>query len=164
MSEQYERVVFRVPAVGILAALLLGACATPIAVTLRYGWLVYLIPVVIIVFVMRTRTIVDSDGMVARTLLGRTVIPWDSLRSLRVQEKSWVRAVLDDDREVTLPAVRTGSIPLLSQVSGGIVPDPSPPVEQATEEPAEEVVEEATVEEPAQEPVEETKKPAGNAE
>src|SRR5690242_16954743 len=51
MSDQYERVVFRVPAVGILAALLLAACATPIAVTLRYGWLVYLVPLAIIIFV-----------------------------------------------------------------------------------------------------------------
>jgi hypothetical protein len=130
MSDQYERVVFRVPAVGILASLLLAACATPIAVTLSYGWLLYLIPLALIIFVMRTRTIVDGNGMVARTVFGRTVIPWDSLRSLRVQEKSWVRAVLDDDREVTLPAVRTGSIPLLSQVSGGLVPDPSPPTEE----------------------------------
>jgi len=148
MSDQYERVVFRVPAVGILAALLLGACATPIAVTLRYGWLVYLIPLAIIVFVMRTRTIADGDGMVARTFFGRTVIAWDALRSLRVQEKSWVKAVLDDGREVTLPAVRTGSVPLLSQVSGGIVPDPSAPVEEPAEPEA----------------VEETEKPAENAE
>ena len=137
MSEQYERVVFRVPAVGILAALLLAASATPIAVTLRYGWLIYLVPLVIIVFIMRTRTIADANGVVARTFFGRTVIPWESLRSLRVQEKSWVKAVLDDDREVTLPAVRTGSLPLLSQVSGGVVPDPSAPADEpAEEEPA----------------------------
>ncbi|TDP98068.1 PH domain-containing protein [Labedaea rhizosphaerae] len=156
MSDQYERVVFRVPAVGILAALLLAACATPIAVTLRYGWLVYLVPLVIIVFVMRTRTVADGNGMVARTFFGRTVVPWDALRSLRVQEKSWVKAVLDGGREVTLPAVRTGSIPLLSQVSGGIVPDPSAPVEDPAAEPAETSAEE--------EAVEETGKPAENAE
>jgi hypothetical protein len=152
MSDQYERVVFRVPAVGTLAALLLAACATPIAVTLRYGWLVYLVPLAIIIFVMRTRTIADGQGMVARTVFGRTVIPWDALRSLRVQEKSWVKAVLEGDREVTLPAVRTGSIPLLSQVSGGVVPDPSAPAEETAEETAE------------AEAVEETGKPAGNAE
>jgi PH (Pleckstrin Homology) domain-containing protein len=156
MTEQIERVVFRIPAVGILAALLLGACATPVAVTLAYGWLVYLIPLAIIVFVMRTRTVVDGNGMVARTLFGRTVVAWDALRSLRVREKSWVRAVLDDGREVTLPAVRTGSIPLLAQVSGGVVPDPSAPVDEPVEEPAEEPADEA--------PVEETGKPAGNAE
>jgi hypothetical protein len=156
MSEQYERVVFRVPAVGILAALLLGACATPVAVTLRYGWLVYLVPLAIIVFVMRTRTTADGDGMVARTFFGRTVVPWDSLRSLRVREKSWVRAVLDDGREVLLPAVRTGSVPLLSQVSGGLVPDPSAPGDQPADQPAEELT--------AEEPVEETEKPAETAE
>jgi hypothetical protein len=149
MSDQYERVVFRVPAVGTLAALLLAACATPIAVTLRYGWLVYLVPLAIIVFVMRTRTTADGQGMVARTVFGRTVIPWDALRSLRVQEKSWVKAVLDGDREVTLPAVRTGSIPLLSQVSGGVVPDPSAPAEEPATEPTTEPAEPA-----AEEPVE----------
>lgn len=147
MSDQIERIVFRVPAVGILAALLLGAGATPIAVTLRYGWLVYFVPLALIVFVMRTRTVVDRNGMVARTVFGRTLVPWEDLRSLRVSEKSWVRAVLDNDREVTLPAVRTGSVPLLSQVSGGLVPDPSAPVEETVEDPAGDPVEEPSAEE-----------------
>lgn len=149
MTEQIKRIVFRVPAVGTLAALLLGACATPVAVTLPYGWLLYLVPLAIIVFVVRTRTIADADGLVARTFFGRTAVPWSELRSLRVQEKSWVRAVLDGGREVMLPAVRTGSLPLLSQVSGGIVPDPSAPAESATtDEPVSEPVTEAA-EEPA---------------
>jgi hypothetical protein len=134
-EQQIKRVVFRVPAVGILAALLLAACATPVAVTLRgAGWFIYLVPLAIIVFVMRTRTIADADGLVARTVFGRTVIPWSGLRSLRVREKSWVRAVLDGDREVTLPAVRTSSITLLSSVSGGLVPDPSAPLPEPDEE------------------------------
>jgi hypothetical protein len=62
------------------------------------------------------------------------------VKSIRLVQKGWLKAVRSDDTEVTLPAVRFMHLPALSLVSGGRLPDPSV-VEEPAEEPAEESVE-----------------------
>jgi hypothetical protein len=135
-----SRLVFRTPATAVLGALLFAMGAIPFAFAAPWLFLVFLVPVVVIVLVLRLRTTADADGLVARTALGRHELAWSDIRALRVSERSWVRAVLDDGREQVLPTVRTRHLPALSLISGGRLDDPSeapaPEPETGEREPA----------------------------
>ncbi|MGH3877403.1 MAG: PH domain-containing protein [Actinophytocola sp.] len=121
------RLVFRTPATAVLGALLLAVTATPFAFAAPWLFLVYLVPIGAIVLVLRLRTTADADGLVARTALSRRKLAWSDIRALRVSERSWVRAVLDDGSEQTLPTVRTRHLPALALISGGRLDDPTEP-------------------------------------
>ncbi|EWC64427.1 Low molecular weight protein antigen 6 [Actinokineospora spheciospongiae] len=157
MAEQQvpTRLVFRVPGIAVLAALLLAICATPVAAAAPYLLWIYLIPVALIVWVLRVRTVADTEGLVANTLTGSRRVPWRLLRGLRLTGKAGVTAVLDDGTEVALPQVRVRHLPALSFISGGLVPDPT---ERAPEPGAD------PVPEPDAEPVDESAPVVGAAE
>ncbi len=121
------RLVFRIPATAVLGALLLAVTATPFAFAAPWLFLIYVVPLVAIIWVLRLRTVADADGVVARTMFGRHELHWGDIRALRVSERSWVRAVLDEGREQTLPTVRTRHLPALALVSGGRLDDPTVP-------------------------------------
>lgn len=139
-----SRLVFRIPGVAILAALLLAVCATPIAFAAPWLPVLYVIPLAIVVWVIRVRTTATADGIVAREVFRSRTLPWDSLKGLRLTKRSGVRAVLADDTEVTLPCVRVRHLPALALVSGGRLDDPT--------------------ETPVTEPEEDAEKPAVEAE
>jgi hypothetical protein len=119
------RLVFRIPATAVLGALLFAITATPFAFAAPWLFVIYLVPIVAIALVMRLRTVADSDKLVARTLFTRHVLPWSDVRSLRVSERSWVRAVVEDGKELPLPTVRTRHLPALALISGGRLDDPT---------------------------------------
>ncbi|WP_424188761.1 PH domain-containing protein [Actinokineospora sp. G85] len=131
MAEQQvpTRLVFRVPGVAVLAALLLAICATPVAFGAPFLWLIYLVPLAIIAWVSWARTVADVDGLTARGLRGSRRIAWSELAGLRLTGKGAVLAVLAADSgprpEVALPHVRTRHVPALSVISRGLVPDPT---------------------------------------
>ena len=80
----------------VLFALFLGVCAIPVAFGAPYLWLIYLVPVGIVAWTLRTRTIVDADGLRVRRLVGGRRVPWDALGGLRVDRRNVVHAVLTD--------------------------------------------------------------------
>jgi hypothetical protein len=131
VPEVPSRLVFRIPATAVLGALLFAITATPFAWAAPGLAVIYVVPVAAIAWVLRVRTTADGEELVARTLFGRHVVPWSDLRAFRVSERSWVRAVVEDGKELPLPNVRTRHLPALSLISGGRLADP-------TEEPAEE--------------------------
>ena len=120
-----SRLVFRIPSTAVLGALLFSVAATPFAFAAPWLFLVYVVPIVGIVWVLRLRTTADADKLVARTLFGRHVLPWSDVRALRVSERSWVRAVVTDGKELPLPTVRTRHLPALALISGGRLDDPT---------------------------------------
>jgi hypothetical protein len=136
------RLVFRIPATAVLGALLLALAATPFAFAAPGLYAVYVVPLVMIFWILRLRTVADADGLVARTLFGRHELAWGDIRALRLSERSWVRAVLDGGREQTLPTVRTRHLPALALISGGRLDDPSMAPEQPAAEQEAEKVEE----------------------
>ena len=119
------RAVFRVSPLVILFALAVALCATPVAFGAPYLWLVYLVPVAIVVWTLRTRTVVDGEGLRVRRIVGGRHVPWDAVRGLRVDDRSGVHAVLVEGGEQALPAVHLRDLPVLAAASGGRVPDPS---------------------------------------
>jgi hypothetical protein len=116
--------VFRVPATALLAVALLAVCVSPFALGYPVLLLIFLVPVALAVWVVRTRTYADHRGLTVHTVFSRRAIPWSRVTSLRLTEKSGVRAVLDGKDEVTLPAVRVRHLPLLAAVSDGRITDP----------------------------------------
>ena len=114
-----ERAVFRIPPLAILGAVLLAVCATPAAFGAPWFWLVYLLPVAVVVWVLRVRTVVDRDGLTVRRLVGSRRVPWSEIRSLHLRDKGGVRAVLTDGAELPLPSVRVRDLPQLAAASGG---------------------------------------------
>ncbi|SDW76267.1 PH domain-containing protein [Saccharopolyspora shandongensis] len=117
---------FRITPVALLGVLAVIICATPLATTAgTWALLIYLIPLGLAVWILRTRTTFDAQQVVARTMLGRTKFGWDDVVSLRLDEKRWLKAVLRSGKEVQLPAVRVRDLPQVAAISGGRLPDPT---------------------------------------
>ena len=114
-----ERAVFRIPPLTILGAVLLAVCATPVAFGAPWFWLVYLLPVAVVLWVLRVRTTVDEEGLTVRRLVGSRRVRWSEIRSLHLRDKGGVRAVLTDGAELPLPSVRVRDLPQLAAASGG---------------------------------------------
>lgn len=102
-------------ALGLLALVLAGP-----------SWvaLLLVIPVMLSMSVIRYRTIADRDTVTARSLLGSESVAWDDIDGLRFGRGSWAFAKLKDGREMRLPAVTFVTLPLLTEASGGRVPNP----------------------------------------
>ncbi|GAB2819663.1 PH domain-containing protein [Lentzea nigeriaca] len=120
-----KKLVFRVPATALLAAGLIAICVTPVAWAIPGLQALYVLPLGYAYWVIRNRTTVTEEELVARGLFGSTTVKWDEVKSIRLVHKGWLKAVKTDDSEVTLPAVRFMHLPALSAVSGGRVPDPT---------------------------------------
>jgi hypothetical protein len=90
------------------------------------AWLAVLlvVPIILSVIIERYRTIADHETVTARTLLGRESVPWENIEGLRFEKSSWATAHLTDGGELRLPAVTFSTLPLLTEASGGRVPNP----------------------------------------
>ena len=119
-----SKLLFRVPATAVLAALLLAVAAIPFAFAAPGFYVIFLVPIGLIVWILRYRTTADADGLTVRRALTKRALPWSSLKGLRLTKRAGVRAVLKDDTEVALPAVRTRHLPALALISGGRLADP----------------------------------------
>lgn len=124
-AERSPRAVIGFPRIAILAAIFAMLTATPFAWSSWWFTTIYLLPIAFIVWVVRTRTVADADGLTARTVFAERRLPWSDLRGLAITDRSQVRAVTTGGEEIALPTVRTRHLPLLSAVSGGRIPDPS---------------------------------------
>ena len=86
--------------------------------------LLLVVPIGLTVYVARSRTIADSETVTARTLLGSETVRWDDVDGLRFGRGSSAYAHLKDGRDIRLPAVTFATLPLLTEASGGRVPNP----------------------------------------
>lgn len=106
-------------AVGFLV---LGMLAVVLSATWTAPLLV--IPVILSACIIRLRTVADADTVTARRLLGSMTVRWEDIDGLRFDKRSWARAHLKDGRDLQLPAVTFATLPLLTEVSAGRVPNP----------------------------------------
>lgn len=101
-------------ALGLLVPVLSWPATAPIL----------LVPVLLSVWIIRLRTVADVDGVTTRTLTGGRRLRWAEIDGLRFTKSSWARAHLTDGDEVVLPAVTFVTLPQLTEISGGRVPNP----------------------------------------
>ncbi|ONM49398.1 hypothetical protein B0T44_06805 [Nocardia donostiensis] len=87
-------------------------------------WWLLVLPLGVLVWVLRMQTTVSSAGLDLRTVFGSRHIDWDRVRGLRIPTRGFVRAHLDDDTEVKLPAVSYDRLRELVEASDGRIPDP----------------------------------------
>jgi len=107
-------------AVGFLAlGLLTLVLAGPAWVAL-----LLVVPIMLSALVIRCRTVANSETVTARSLVSSETVGWDDIDGLRFGRSSWASAHLKDGRELRLPAVTFATLPLLTEVSGGRVPNP----------------------------------------
>jgi hypothetical protein len=102
-------------ALGLLALVLAGPA---------WSALLLVIPIILSALVIRYRTVADLDTVTARTLLGSQTVSWNDIDGLRFGKGSWAMAQCKDGTELRLPAVTFSTLPLLTEVSGGSVPNP----------------------------------------
>jgi hypothetical protein len=128
--EQPPSAVFRISPLVVLVALAIAVCATPVAFSAPYLWLIYLVPVGIIAWTLRVRTVADSESVAVRRIVGGRRVPWSEITSVhlgraRNPAQARVSVVLGDGSELALPAVHVRDLPRLAAVSGGHLPDPA---------------------------------------
>ncbi|ANN15794.1 hypothetical protein SD37_09105 [Amycolatopsis orientalis] len=125
-ANEDRKAVFKIPNTALLAIAFLVVCVTPVAFgDVPYLQWLYLFPIALAVFVIRTRTTATAKGLEVRTMFGRRDLPWTALKGLAITDKAKVQAVLKDETKVALPAVRTRHLPVISLVSAGRMADPS---------------------------------------
>lgn len=127
--------------------LFIGLASPALAWPEAFAWTL-VIPFLIAAWVVRVRTVVGPDGIVARSNFSTTTIGWESLKGIRFPKRGWARATLTDDSEVALPVVTFGRLPQIAAASGGRITDPYAAAREAelaenTPEPADEAVPES---------------------
>lgn len=106
-------------AVGFLAlGLLIPVLTWPLTAPLL------VVPILLSALITRWRTVADAQQVTVRTLLGSRSVDWDAIAGLGFTRGSWARAHLRDGETLRLPAVSFATLPLLTEASGGRVPNP----------------------------------------
>lgn len=90
----------------------------------RWGLILFAIPVLLSLAIVRLRTVADADAVTAHRLLSSRTLPWSQIEGLKFTRGRWARACLPDKSDVQLPAVTFATLPLLTAASGGQVPNP----------------------------------------
>lgn len=117
-------VTFRTPLTSLIAVWGLTVCLTPVAFGVPGLQVLYLGPLAIAVWLLRTRTVAGPETIVTHQVRGARSITWSDLEGLRMDDRSRVWAVLRGGEEIRLPAVRVRDLPALSAASRGRLPDP----------------------------------------
>ncbi|MGN2636738.1 PH domain-containing protein [Nocardia takedensis] len=140
--------VIRTPRLALLGVvvLLLGVFLFFVGAPALTWWLLVL-PVLVAIWVLRTQTTVSANGLDLRTVFGSRHVDWERVRGLRIPKRGFVRVHLDDDSEVTLPAVSYDRLRELIVASDGRIPDPFAAAEEAEQREWEQRQAEKTAEE-----------------
>lgn len=90
-------------------------------------WFVHIplliLPIIFMLWVLRTKTIVDDRGITAQPAFGGSrTATWDTIQGVGFQ-RSKAFAALTDGTDLKLPAVSFNSLPELEQASAGRIPD-----------------------------------------
>jgi hypothetical protein len=113
---------------ALLAVLALAVCTVPLATAAPWLAVLFMIPLVALLWVLRAGVDVDPDGVTVRALLGSRRVGWAEVAGLRAGSRGDLRLVLASGTELRLPVARARHLPLIAAASGGRVPDPSPTV------------------------------------
>lgn len=127
--------VIRVTQLAYIGVLVLTFCVFFAFVGWPAGlWWLLLLPVVVLLWVERTRTTVTPEGLDLRTVFTSRHVEWSRVAGVRLPKRGFVRARLTDDSEVQLPAVSYDRLRELIAASGGRIPDVFAAAEEAIEE------------------------------
>lgn len=107
-------------AVGFFAfALLAIVMSTP-----PVSAVLFVLPIALSALIIRYRTVADQDTVTARGALRSTTVAWSDIEGLQFGKGAWASARLTDGSELRLPAVTFATLPQLTEISAGRVPNP----------------------------------------
>lgn len=115
-------VTIRLPLTALLGIFGLIVCMTPVAFGVPGLQVLYLVPLTLGLWLVRTRTVVGPETVVAHRLWGTQRMSWSDLAGLRVDSQSRIWAVPHAGDEIGLPAVRARHLPILAAISGSRLP------------------------------------------
>lgn len=115
-----------VPTVALVALGFLAMCLSPIAFQGGVWFLLFLIPLAAAVWVVRSRTRVDVEGLHVRGVVGTRSLAWSEVTTLRLVERGWVHAIPREGADLELRGVRIRDLGRVGEASGGRVSAPSP--------------------------------------
>jgi hypothetical protein len=118
------RVVLRISPVAHAASGFTALGLLALVVGVPWASPLFVIPVLTSAMIVRYRTVADAATVTARTLLESKTIDWDDIKGLRFVKGRWARAELTSGEEMLLPAVTFSTLPQLTEISGGRVPNP----------------------------------------
>jgi hypothetical protein len=119
-----RRTVLTHPASAYLIVAFVALCVTAV-VRSPIQTLIYLIPAAGALYVARTATVVDEDGLHARAVFGSASVGWAELRGLRLDASGRVYAVDTGGTQLRLPCVRSTKLQPLIDAAAGRIPDPA---------------------------------------
>lgn len=110
------------------AGLMFGLSLIAVAYAPKILFWVPLLPLVFIVWTLRSRTTFTTEGITARYLFRRSSsLAWQDFEALRFTRGGKALAVRTDGTTFPLPGVSFNSLVDLSEVTGGRIPDPVTP-------------------------------------
>jgi hypothetical protein len=118
------RVVLRISPVAHAASVFLALGVLALVVAVPWTSPLFVIPVLTTAMIVRYRTVADAETVTARTLLESRTVDWDDIKGLRFVKGRWARAELTSGQDMRLPAVTFSTLPQLTEISGGRVPNP----------------------------------------
>lgn len=86
-------------------------------------WWLMLLPVAVVVWIARTRTVVSDDGLDLRRVFSSRHLDWEQIKGVSIPKRGYVRAHLADESVVSLPAVGYDRLRTLITASQGRLPD-----------------------------------------
>jgi Bacterial PH domain len=123
-SRPVDPVVIRISPMSYFAVFFLSISLLALVTVIPWTAPLLVIPVLLFALIARLRTVADRDTVTARTLFGSKTVDWDDIAGLKFVKSSWGRADLKNGGELALPAVTFATLPLLTEASGGRVPNP----------------------------------------
>lgn len=114
-----DRTVFRLPWSALAIPALVFLITTPLATALPILNLLFLLPIVALIYVLWTRTVVDAHHLTVFSLRGRRRLPWAELDGLEFRGPRWATAITMSGKRFRLPMIRPRDLPRLASVSGG---------------------------------------------
>ncbi|MFD3703838.1 PH domain-containing protein [Nocardia sp. NPDC058658] len=116
--------VIGVPRLAYIGVLVLAFCVFfPFVGWPALLWPLLLAPVIAVWWVVRTHTTVSESGLDLSTMVGNKHLDWARVDGIVIPKRGYVRARLDDESEVKLPAVGYDRLRELIEASDGKLPD-----------------------------------------
>jgi len=119
-----RRTVLKHSALAYLIVAFTALCCTAVVHSALLA-LIYLAPLAAAVYVARTATVVDDQGVHARAVLGSQMVGWHELAGLRLDRSGTVYAVDSSGGQLRLPCVRSTRLEALIAAANGRIPDPT---------------------------------------
>jgi Bacterial PH domain len=107
---------------GLPAVLLLAICVVPLATARAWLLVLFVVPVLALLWILRAGVDVDPAGITVRAVLGRRRFAWEEVAGLRADRRGGLWLVLRTNRRLRLPTARARHLPLLAAASGGRIP------------------------------------------